>query len=88
MVFKQSQLLKYLPKENLSIQVNIDSTYTGETKTLGMFWTPDVDIFTIKVNVINYRNITKRTVLSDTARLFDPLGLINPVIVRSKIFMQ
>ncbi|XP_055622079.1 uncharacterized protein LOC129765691 [Toxorhynchites rutilus septentrionalis] len=31
---------------------------------------------------------TKRSILSDTARLFDPLGLIAPVVVRAKIVIQ
>ncbi|GFT39615.1 uncharacterized protein TNCV_441961 [Trichonephila clavipes] len=31
---------------------------------------------------------TKRCVLSTIARLFDPLGLLGPVVARTKIFMQ
>ncbi|GFV31659.1 uncharacterized protein TNCV_692331 [Trichonephila clavipes] len=31
---------------------------------------------------------TKRCVLSTIARLFDPLGLLGPVVARAKIFMQ
>ncbi|XP_075158064.1 uncharacterized protein LOC142231336 [Haematobia irritans] len=33
-------------------------------------------------------NISKRTVLSSIARLYDPLGLIGPVITKAKVFMQ
>lgn len=32
--------------------------------------------------------ITKRTMLSQTAQLFDPLGWLAPVIVRAKILFQ
>ncbi|XP_055615030.1 uncharacterized protein LOC129761337 [Toxorhynchites rutilus septentrionalis] len=32
--------------------------------------------------------ITKRIVLSDIARLFDPLGLVGPMVVQAKLFMQ
>ena len=32
--------------------------------------------------------ITKRNILSEIAKLFDPLGLLGPIIVRAKIIMQ
>ncbi|XP_058828580.1 uncharacterized protein LOC131688387 [Topomyia yanbarensis] len=32
--------------------------------------------------------IIKRLVLSDAARLFDPLGLVGPTVLRSKLFMR
>lgn len=32
--------------------------------------------------------ITKRAVLSHLARLFDPLGLVSPVVVRAKVFLR
>ncbi|XP_055615223.1 uncharacterized protein LOC129761523 [Toxorhynchites rutilus septentrionalis] len=43
---------------------------------------------TFELTTVTYENITRRTVLSDTAKLFDPLGLIGPVIVLAKIFVQ
>ncbi|XP_062534893.1 uncharacterized protein LOC134204080 [Armigeres subalbatus] len=33
-------------------------------------------------------SITKRVVVSDVSRLFDPLGLVGPVIIQAKIFIQ
>ena len=33
-------------------------------------------------------HLTKRLVLTVIARLFDPLGLLGPVITKAKIFMQ
>lgn len=32
--------------------------------------------------------VTKRTILSDVAQVFDPLGLINPIIIDAKIIIQ
>ncbi|XP_055918507.1 uncharacterized protein LOC129950600 [Eupeodes corollae] len=57
-------------------------------KTLGTFWSPVEDMFHYEITPLLSTCITKRTVLSDIAHLFDPLGLINPVIVLAKIFMQ
>ena len=34
------------------------------------------------------KRITKRLVLSETASIFDPLGLVGPVIVIAKLFIQ
>lgn len=58
-------------------------------KTLGMRWIPLEDCFTYKIDEIPPQKIhTKRSILSDTAKLFDPIGYICPVIVKAKIFMQ
>ncbi|XP_011860104.1 PREDICTED: uncharacterized protein LOC105557467 [Vollenhovia emeryi] len=39
-------------------------------------------------DVDNTQRSTKRAILSCIARIFDPLGLLGPVIVRVKLFMQ
>lgn len=60
-------------------------------KTLGMHWRPAADCFCYKINFeidVERESWTKRSVLSTIAKLFDPLGLINPVIVSAKIFMK
>lgn len=59
-------------------------------KVLGLIWQPDSDVFHFTHQHIQTPSqaITKRTVLSDMARLFDPLGLVCPVITLAKIFYQ
>ncbi|XP_055633306.1 uncharacterized protein LOC129773687 [Toxorhynchites rutilus septentrionalis] len=73
-------------RENRNV-FELDSS--SPVKTLGLLWQPAGDVFRFKIPSWNYNAvITKRLVLSDAARLFDPLGLVGPIIVRSKMFMQ
>ncbi|GFY28751.1 uncharacterized protein TNCV_3441181 [Trichonephila clavipes] len=57
-------------------------------KTLDMLWDSLGDSFTYKVTPSTDCNYTKRDVLSQIARIYDPLGLLGPVIAKAKIFMQ
>ncbi|GFQ97868.1 DUF1758 domain-containing protein [Trichonephila clavata] len=58
------------------------------SKALGLTWNSvkDTFIFNLKVNFPD--NITKRSFLSQSARLFDPLGFLTPCTVYIKIFYQ
>ncbi|XP_055634106.1 uncharacterized protein LOC129774399 [Toxorhynchites rutilus septentrionalis] len=58
-------------------------------KTLGLQWDILSDKFLFEIPK-HSRNLplTKRVVLSDIARLFDPLGLVGPVVIQAKLFMQ
>ena len=47
-----------------------------------------MDIFRFFVSKPNLNKITKRSVLSVVAKLYDPVGWISPVIVRGKLFIQ
>lgn len=59
------------------------------TKTLGVYWNPNSDTFSYLVNSIEVADyVTKRTMLSQIAKLYDPLGLLGPVILQAKILMQ
>ncbi|XP_050534989.1 uncharacterized protein LOC126902010 [Daktulosphaira vitifoliae] len=70
------------------IVLNLDGS---TTKTLGLCWNPVNDVYLYKVNIERNDNeeaSTKRNVLSTIATIFDPLGLIGPVIIAAKIIMQ
>lgn len=56
-------------------------------KVLGLGWNPEADIFFYDVKVTE-TTLTKRSVLSQTARIFDPLGWLSPVTFSAKIFFR
>ena len=60
----------------------------SEMKALGIQWDRIKDGITYKVFEKFDERITKRTILSNITRLYDPIGLIGPVIVAAKIIMQ
>ncbi|XP_077282820.1 uncharacterized protein LOC143908865 [Temnothorax americanus] len=59
------------------------------SRILGMQWDHTRDTFQVSHNIQeSHRTISKRTILSGAARLFDPLGLLGPVIVIAKLILQ
>ncbi|XP_057337711.1 uncharacterized protein LOC130675843 [Microplitis mediator] len=59
------------------------------SKTLGVVWNSRTDSFIYTVNPIDpSRKITKRTILSDIAKIFDPIGLLGPVVLAAKTIIQ
>lgn len=81
------RVLQGIPEASLGSGIRIDSNDC--VKTLGLSWHPAEDVFRYEYSpkIVN-TEISKRQVLADIATVFDPLGLINPVIVAAKIFMQ
>ena len=76
--------------EHLAKQDNVLDT-DGTVKVLGMKWNVESDTLTFThQNEVNMTDkiITKRDVLRASSRIYDPLGLIGPITVRNKIFMQ
>ncbi|XP_031348317.1 uncharacterized protein LOC116174520 [Photinus pyralis] len=58
-------------------------------KTLGIRWEPISDVLYYKFENLKIQNqVTKRTILAITAQLFDPLGLLAPIIIPSKLIIQ
>ncbi|XP_036140869.1 uncharacterized protein LOC118644969 [Monomorium pharaonis] len=55
---------------------------------LGLQWHPRTDDFSFSTQQISIAGFTKRSVLSLTARLFDPLGWLAPTVVSAKIAFQ
>lgn len=60
-----------------------------ETTVLGLHWNPIEDELLYKVELHQGAEWpTKRSVLSDVGKLYDPTGMLAPVIVVAKIFIQ
>ncbi|XP_039315259.1 uncharacterized protein LOC113005966 [Solenopsis invicta] len=59
-----------------------------EAKTLGLLWCSSSDTLQYKLDLPVRKSLTKRTVLSHVSQIFDPLGLLGPVLIKGKIFVQ
>ncbi|XP_072375595.1 uncharacterized protein [Diabrotica undecimpunctata] len=59
------------------------------TKALGLQWCPKSDLLSYQVDCTSLLNtVSKRSILSGIAQIFDPLGLLSPVVITVKILMQ
>jgi ribonuclease HI len=61
------------------------------TKVLRMRWDSENDILTFphRCNMISISHpLTKRELLKQSASIYDPLGILNPLTVRSKLLLQ
>ncbi|XP_047024876.1 uncharacterized protein LOC124633636 isoform X1 [Helicoverpa zea] len=62
---------------------------TKQSCVLGLNWSPTVDLFTFPIDInIDSLNITKRTIISTTCKIFDPLGVLCACIITAKIILQ
>ncbi|XP_076230178.1 uncharacterized protein LOC143175315 [Nomia melanderi] len=64
------------------------SSADKNTKTLGLQWLPAKDELCFTTTPSLHKRVTKRTILSQIAQIFDPLGLVSPVITNAKLIMQ
>lgn len=84
-----TDLLKNIPKEKIETKFPLSFGDTKSVKSLGLLWSPINDKYKIWLHLkdINLMK-TKREILSAIGSLFDPYGLIGPIIIKAKIFMQ
>ncbi|XP_062541801.1 uncharacterized protein LOC134209785 [Armigeres subalbatus] len=83
--------LQGVSNDNRALQSSVEFDKDQSIKTLGLHWEPHSDqlkYLVPKAIVDPAAVVTKRSALSCIARLFDPLGLVGPVVVRAKMFMQ
>lgn len=72
-------------------ELHTESDIPIDAGVLGMRWHPSTVLLRIKLKgdiAIEDHQLTKRRVISATAQIFDPTGLVLPVIVVGKILQQ
>nr|CAD2193831.1 unnamed protein product [Meloidogyne enterolobii] len=72
--------LKGFPEENLATDQN-------NVKILGIPWIRENDTIILKLAKFNGKP-TKRTLLSTIAKVYDPLGLVSPIVLQAKFILQ
>ncbi|GFX33005.1 integrase catalytic domain-containing protein [Trichonephila clavipes] len=72
--------------ELIEVSENYDFSDSSEIIVLGVYWNPKHDCFSFRIKIDLHELNTKRDVLSTIARIYDPLGLLGPVV--AKIFLQ
>jgi len=73
----------------LKNEINFQDNVEEQRSTLGVKWKSQSDELSYSCNIpVTKHALTKRQVLSFIARIFDPLGLLDPVLVRAKILFQ
>ncbi|XP_075159812.1 uncharacterized protein LOC142232963 [Haematobia irritans] len=83
------KLLTHIHRDDLYDLDLLRFSESSSAKTLGIKWNAMSDTFSYStISTQPHTSITKRQVLSQVAKLFDPAGWITPVIIRAKILMQ
>ncbi|XP_022816832.1 uncharacterized protein LOC111349813 [Spodoptera litura] len=80
---------RYSFKGQQNVEKEISIKQDEVFKTLGLTWNRTCDTFQYSVQLPALQEpVTKRKILSDIARLFDPLGWVAPVIIVAKMLIQ
>lgn len=84
-----NQILENVSEDQREVNYPFEINGDESIKTLGVTWNPSSDCFQYRVTLSpTVSNPTKRTVLSEVASLFDPLGLLAPLVISEKKFLQ
>ncbi|XP_041785595.1 uncharacterized protein LOC121600876 [Anopheles merus] len=82
-------VLSGLSTEHIGTHSSLHFIPNETVKALGISWKPESDELCFESNTeADEATSTKRSILSSIAKMYDPLGLIAPVIVRAKMLMQ
>lgn len=82
-------VIQAVPKDAraMSSSLLFNPAENAELNVLGLKWDPTADTFSFHTQPSS-NSPTKRSVLSDLARMFDPIGLLSPMTFWIKHFMQ
>ncbi|CAK1602112.1 unnamed protein product [Parnassius mnemosyne] len=83
------EFMKSIEPNERSSKAHIDLKMDGKIKALGILWNLATDEFCYNFHLPeNLSIVTKRTVLSNLQKIYDPLGWIAPSVIMAKMFVQ
>ena len=85
-----AELLETIPIEHRELKTPLSIEVDQSIRALGVEWHPSNDRFkfVLRMKDTTHLKLTKRVLLSEISKLFDPSGWISPVIIVAKIMMQ
>ncbi|XP_068720606.1 uncharacterized protein [Montipora capricornis] len=85
-----SKVLNFIPHEERApslLDLDLDKDKPPIQRALGLHWNMETDMFTFKVN-LKEKPDSRRGILSLASSLYDPLGLVAPIILPAKKLLQ
>ena len=83
------EVLKDIPEEDRATGIiELEEAGLPCVKALGVRWDAEKDVLGFSHSEVQQGTVTKRSLLSIIARLFDPLSLLAPFTIRAKILLQ
>ncbi|KMQ84705.1 gag-pol protein [Lasius niger] len=84
-----NQLIEAIPEEDrMKLESRSWTPQEASHSMLGLLWSPTADCFTFAARLPAEDPVTKRSILAQTAQLFDPLGWLTPIVIYAKIIIQ
>ncbi|XP_066254642.1 uncharacterized protein [Euwallacea similis] len=84
-----TEFLKIIAEENSNPNYVLMPEGSSSNKVLGLSWNPNIDNFSIIIPEIKIKETyTKREVLATIASIYDPIEIINPMVVSAKLIIQ
>lgn len=81
------KLLSSVSPSDCQVVLSFDKDDPPFLKVLGLQWYPSLDTFSYSCQM-SMNECTKRGILSDIGRVFDPLGFLSPILLKAKYIMQ
>ena len=85
------QVLKHIPEDDRAKSLkslDLDSSRLPGERALGVCWCPETDQFKFDISPRELSVPTRRSILSLTSSIFDPLGFLSPYTLKAKVLQQ
>ena len=83
----QTEVLEAFPQEDVNLDLTQDVQLLNTERALGMLWSLSSDSFRYNY-VPNGKPCTRKNILSNVASVYDPMGLVSPLLLSGRNLIQ